>query len=213
MKNSKCVASSANSNPCEIAGDMVSPQFSSAHMEATLTNEQQQALEALLVVGNRDDALAMALRLEQYPLAMLIGTVCGREHFQQAVKAYADKTFAPSSSLHFISMIYSNQATHVLKQGGTRLMPSKASNDPNSTSRYGSVSQGQTFRPQPVSWQNASPIVRDWKKHLGSILSNKSGDWVDLAKSLGERVYNETHVRMIMCSILTFSAAFNCLLI
>jgi hypothetical protein len=167
-----------------------------------LTAERQQELEALLLVGSREEALALALKWEQFPLAMLIGTVCGREQFQQAVRAFADKSFSPSSSLHFVSMIYSNQASSTLKYGG-RQAPERALGGPNSHSFYGSSSSSSSssshsaaYRPQPVSWASASPMVRDWRKHLGCILSNKSGDWVDLARTMGERVHSETHVSL-----------------
>ena len=31
--------------------------------------------------------------------------------------------------------------------------------------------------------------------YIGAILANKSGDWVDLVRTLGDRILAETHVR------------------
>ena len=179
----------------------------------SLTSEQQQELESLLLVGSREEAMTLALKWGQFALAMLIGTVCGKEQFQHAVRSYADKSFPASSTLHFVSMIYSNQATCALKDSGRRL-PEKSLNGLNSNSFYGSsaasIQTASLYKQHPVSWQNATPMVRDWKKHLVSILSNKSGDWVDLARTLGEKVHSETHVSDRLCctSVGTFPFTF-----
>lgn len=142
-------------------------------------------IENMLVAGNREEALHRALELNEFPLAILIGTVCGKDAFQHAVRSYADNRFSVESSLHFLSMIYSNQGAAALK------VPVKLN----------TVSDIQSTAPLPIgnshavvkSWKDCSPHVKDWRRRLATILANKSGDWVDICRTLGERVYSETN--------------------
>ena len=175
---------------------------------SNISVEQRQEIETLLVSGDRDAALMLALQLNQHALAMLIGTVCGKEQFQQAVKAFANHSFSPSSSLHFISMIYSNQTPDALKLEHS--LPGDTSQKPRSIGNaiFNGSSSAPLAKHQMVSWEHVSPIVRDWKKHLGSILCNKSGDWVHLARSLGDRIYSESQVRI--CFALLWSPLIVC---
>lgn len=154
---------------------------------APLSAAQRAEIEAMLIEGRREEALAVALQLKQFALAMLIGTVCGKEHFQSAVRSYADSCLDSNSALHFMSLLYSNQASSALQLPlatiGTKVTGS------------GGMSGGGARR--GVSWADASPFVLSWRQHLSCVLLNKTSDWVDVVRQLGERVFAETNVSVL----------------
>jgi hypothetical protein len=134
-------------------------------------------IEGLLLNGKREDALKLAVEKEDFALALLIASVCGKEQFQFVSRCYAEKNFAVTSSLHFLSMLYSNQAEKSLKHGGARLLNTVASTDVGG----GALAGG-------------SAVVSQWRKHLAAILSNKNQNWADLVRTLADRILNDTHV-------------------
>jgi hypothetical protein len=168
-----------------LKGTEKSDMLSSAQVSQILNNtqnkmDQEEAksltdhLEALLLHGQRDEALNLAIQKEHFAFALLIGSVCGKDQFQYAARCYADKCLQSSASLHFMSMIFSNQASNVIRHGGKRLID-------NASSTIGNANQISSF-------------VQDWKKNLACILANKSSDWVELVRSLGERIATENLV-------------------
>lgn len=118
---------------------------------------------------------------EDFALALLIASVCGKEQFQYVSRCYADKNFAVTSSLHFMSMLYSNQAEKSLKHGGTRLLNAAAAPD-------AATGAGRA---------GGSAVVTQWRKHLAAIISNKNQNWSDLVRALAERILTETNVSSI----------------
>ena len=145
--------------------------------DSALNNAEEEArthreLEELLLHGRREEALKLAVDRQMFALALLIGSVCGREQFQLAARCFADKSFSVSSPLHFSSMLFSNQAHSILRHGGMQL--NKAQVGPTGVSM--------------------SAVVVEWRRHLATILANKNADWVELARTLGDRVIAETNV-------------------
>ena len=168
-------------------------------MEGTpLSAAQRGEIETLLTEGRREEALVIALQLKQYALAMLIGTVCGKEHFQSAVRSYADTCLDHNSALHFMSLLYSNQASTAMQT------PAGASAG-NRAGTGGAI--GGAVR-KCVSWADASPFVQSWRQHLSCILLNKTSDWVEVVRQLGERVYAETNVSVPKVLILSAYVCF-----
>jgi hypothetical protein len=129
-------------------------------------------LESLLLHGRREEALKLAVDKHMFALALLIGSVCGREQFQLAARCFADKSFSVSSPLHFSSMLFSSQAHSILRHGGLQLNKAQSGS----------------------SGASLSAVVVEWRRHLAAILANKSADWVELARTLGDRVIAETNV-------------------
>ena len=150
--------------------------------KTSLSDEEKDAvtsqLEDMLLHGRREEALRLAVQKEMYPLALLIGSICGKDEFQYVTRCYADSNLSSASLLHFVSMLYSNQARNALRHGGMQLLKVL----PGSSSNSNQTEIGH------------SAIVRGWSKNLAAIIANKSGEWSDLCKTLGERVIAETNV-------------------
>lgn len=128
-------------------------------------------VEGLLVEGRREEAVEKALESNDWALAIVVASVCGRETYQRVVKSFADANFPKSSGLNLMSLIYSSQAEGSVKHGGRALATTGAS-------------QSQAaFSPDYI-----------WKRNLASILNNKVGDWNNLARHVGDRIVQETGV-------------------
>jgi hypothetical protein len=120
-------------------------------------------VEQLLIRGKREEACAMAVQAEQWPIALMIGSMCEKDTFQHMMKTLAEKSFPQQSTLHLMSLLYSNQAESVVRYGGRSLAGDKGQND-------------------------SSGIVPTWKRNLAAIVANKVGDWNALSRAVGDRI-------------------------
>lgn len=134
-------------------------------------------IESLLLSGRRSEAVDVATDAEDWPLAIIISSVCGKSTYQAVIRAYADKHFPKQSGLNLLSLIYSNQAEGTLKHGGKAFVASSPSQGP--------------------SGQDTSSL---WKRNLSAVLSNKVGDWSQLVRHIGDRILQESGVGPAICA-------------
>ena len=66
-------------------------------------------IEALLLCGDRETALAEAISGGHWALAMLVGSVCDANSYKAMVSRYAHSHFNISSGLYLLSHVYSDQ--------------------------------------------------------------------------------------------------------
>jgi hypothetical protein len=125
-------------------------------------------VEQLLIRGQREDACALAVDAEQWSIALMIGSMCGKETFQHMMKTLADKSFPQHSTLHLMSLLYSNQAESMVRYGGRSLA-------------------GDNHKSGGI---DSSPS--SWKKNLTAVVANKVGDWVSLSKAVGDRIMDSS---------------------
>lgn len=107
---------SAATSITSYAPDMAKPKelhanFTPKHGATTVGAEQYSEIEALLVVGRREDALKKAIQCGEWSLAILIGSVCGAEKYQEVIRSYSASHFPASAPLHLLTLMYTNQAT------------------------------------------------------------------------------------------------------
>ena len=121
-------------------------------------------IEELLLKGKREDAVQIAVQHKDWALAMLIAGNCKVETYQEVIKSYAEETFPTSSPMHFLSMLYSNQANSAVRCGGRKL--NAFAGDRDDHSRGGLL----------------------WRKNLAALLSNKTPVWQELVTSIGDRL-------------------------
>lgn len=125
-------------------------------------------IENLLLLGRREEAINYAMDNNEWAMALLISGICGTQLYQDVVKRYANACYPSESSLHLLSLVYSNQAlssTRIPKQLG----------------------------PSPLQ-VNTRTIVSLWRRNLASILSNKGEQWKQLVRMLGDRILTEKKV-------------------
>ena len=152
-------------------GPFAKPNSSSTEKSKSLSPQEKNIedanfyskVEQLLIRGKREDACAMAVEAEQWPVALMIGSMCGKDAFQHMMKAMAEKNFPQQSTLHLMSLLYSNQAESIVRYGGRSLAGNKTTNE-------------------------TSGVTATWKRNLAAIVANKVGDWNALSKAVGDRI-------------------------
>jgi hypothetical protein len=86
----------------------------------SVTAEQYVEIESLLVVGKKEEALKKAIQYGEWSLALLVGSVCGAEKYQEVIRGYSASHFPPSAPLHLLTLLFANQgATAVLSTAKT----------------------------------------------------------------------------------------------
>lgn len=121
-------------------------------------------IEQLLLKGNREEAVRIAVQHKDWALALLIGGNCKVETYQEVIRMFAEETFPTSSPMHFLSMLYSNQASSAVRFGGRKL--NTFTNEGDAHDRGGLI----------------------WKKNLAALLSNKTPVWQELVAGIGDRL-------------------------
>jgi hypothetical protein len=151
------------------------PHAQSGNESPEIQHQKQAVLhatvEGLLVEGRREEAVEKALECNDWALAIVIASVCGKDTYQRVIKAFADSNYPKASGLNLMSLIYSSQAEGALKHGGRSLATAGA--------------------PQALAALSPDYI---WKRNLASVLNNKVGDWNTLARHIGDRIAQETGV-------------------
>ena len=130
-------------------------------------------IEELLLNGRREEAVQIAVEQKDWALAVLIAGNCKVETYQEVVRSYADETFPSSSPMHFLSMLYSNQATSAIRFGGKKLNTLATDRD------------------------NDHRVELIWRKNLAALLSNKTPLWQALVTSIGDRLLLDEKVGTI----------------
>lgn len=149
---------SAASSITSYAPDMTKPRELHANFtpKCALTAvgaEQYSEIEALLVVGRREDALKKAVHYGEWSLAILIGSVCGADKYQEVVRSYSASHFPASAPLHLLTLMYTNQATPAVLGANP---PSSSSEDALALWRHNLSS---ILSNKPSNWQQLAKIL------------------------------------------------------
>ena len=166
-------ASFAPSAPTGVVTSVDGNGASVGDVATAVGTEQYAEIEALLVVGRREEALKRAIELREWSLAMLIGCVCGAEKYQEVVRSYASSHFPAAAPLHLLTLMFANQ-------GASAVLSS--SSNANATGTASTVGD------------DSNNLLTLWKHNLSAILSNKASNWQKLARFLGYRLHSETKV-------------------
>jgi hypothetical protein len=118
-------------------------------------------VQRLLVRGKRKEATEEALSSGNFAMALLVGSMCGREMYRHAVKQFADSTLGVGHPLHTVAMLFSGQLQ----------LPEEST----STTSF---------------WVSVDPeeLRRSWRVHLAAIISNQTTGWHLIVLSLGDRL-------------------------
>lgn len=160
----------------------------------------QRQIEELLVCGEREEALKLAIDSSEWALAMLIGCVCGQKEYQEVVRKFAAQSLPVDSPLHMISMMYSNQARgsiladSLLSQSISHNALISVVKEPNNASEASSLSvrtqrlQLSKSRIESADYEKSDePTTSVWQEKLIALLANKGSDWKELFASFGYR--------------------------
>ena len=111
--------------------------------DAEFIAEIMNVVQGHLLKGQRDHALSAAVGAKQYPLALLIASICGRDKYQEVVREYMSSIAVPGSVLNTVGMVFSGQG-HMVSQSGSEMlitdwMPNLAAVVTNRTGGWDSV--------------------------------------------------------------------------
>jgi len=81
-----------------------------AAVDPNVTADAMNRVQSFLLQGQREEALRAAVEAREWPLALLLASVCDRAVYQQVVKGYADEKMMPGSVLHLMSLVFSGQS-------------------------------------------------------------------------------------------------------
>lgn len=162
-QNVECSTSSSSSYSSSLQQTSVATAF--AH------------IENLLLHGQHEEAVAIAVSTQQWGLAMLISSCVGKTKngvdLYQSTVAQFSKTFFPAASpLNVLALTYSNQVTpDVYTLGGT-----------------GAGEAGA------VAMEELRSNAELWSRHFCAIMANKSVTWKPCLRRLGDGLLHRTLV-------------------
>jgi len=133
-------------------------------------------MEGLLLLGQRDEALRLAVASKEWALAMLLGSVSSADKYQEVVRAYANSHFPAGAPMTLLSLMYSNQAMQSLMN-----IPDY----PTTTTITGATTVHHVGNDQ----------LKMWRHNLAAVLSNKGTDWRGVLKVLGYKLQTAEEVR------------------
>lgn len=130
-----------------------------------------EAVQSLLLRGQREEAVSSALDCKNYALALLVASMCDPDCYRATARRFADEALMKGSPLHTTALLFSGQ-----------LQPPK--ND--MLDRSGSSAS---------FWRDSSQKLKQtWRFHLATILSNRTLGWERIVMSLGDRLLHIGHV-------------------
>ena len=147
--------------------------------------EMAVQLEALLLLGQREEACDLAMQQGDWFQALMISSTCAQSKYQQVAKACADETFPQGSPLHTLLLLYSNQAERSFAPAASASRSSPF--HPNQASTLNGAEQNK----EKTQDQLASS-EKQWRRTLSAMLSNKFPDWSRLLRRFGDKVLVDT---------------------
>jgi Sec23-binding domain of Sec16 len=115
-------------------------------------------IQDLLVRGKRNEAVEEAVRCGHFALALLVAGMCSRETYRQVGRQFVEHSLPTGSPLHTAAMLFC---------------------DPQESSSAAS---------SLFDSRDTSQILRTWKSHLASIISNRGPGWETIVLSLADRL-------------------------
>jgi hypothetical protein len=139
-------------------------------------------MESLLLLGQRDEALQLAVASKQWALAMLLSSVTSADKYQEVVRAYANSHFPVGTPMNLLSLMYSNQAVRSLMEIAD--YPTTTATTTNT-----SIISGTTTTTHAAHGSSSSSDqLKMWRHNLAAVLSNKGTDWRSILKMLGYKL-------------------------
>ena len=157
----------------------------SASGSGVVRADQYTEIEALLVVGRKEDALRKAIQLNEWSLALLIGSVCGPERYSEVVHTYSSSHFPKATPLHLLTLMYANVGSGVVLNSSA-----------NTTGTGTANTYTNTTSTSITNTSTSGDVLTLWRHNLSAILSNKPSNWQQLASYLGYRLQTESKVSM-----------------
>lgn len=161
-------------------GDATDSSKAPVGASGTPTAEQYTEIEALLVVGRKEDALRKAIQCGEWSLALLIGSVCGPEKYSEVVHTYSSNRFPKATPLHLLTLMYADVGSSIV-----------LNTTANTTGGVNTTSSSTTI----TNTGSGGDALTLWRHNLSAILSNKPSNWQQLASFLGYRLHTESKVR------------------
>ena len=180
------------SHPAVLLPDAASPNVVTKF--TSFTSEQRgqyyNRLQTLLVEGNRDDALNFSIEQQDWTTAMMLASITGPQKYQEVIRLYSQSNFISGHPLHFMMMIYSNQANKSLVQSASKNLPKfiHTVNPADAANKFNAAQQEEA-------------LFKSWKTTLAGILANKTSDWEQLVHLLGYRLQQDYKVSDFKCDI------------
>jgi Sec23-binding domain of Sec16 len=115
-------------------------------------------IQDLLVRGKRNEAVEEAVRCGHFALALLVAGMCSRETYRQVGRQFVEHSLPTGSPLHTAAMLFC---------------------DPHESSSAAS---------SLFDRRDTSQILRTWKSHLASIISNRGPGWEQIVLSLADKL-------------------------
>ena len=135
---------------------------STQEAEPDLNESSRESLirvEQLLVEGKREEAVEHAVESGNFPMAILIASMLGRDALMKAVNGYIEKAHFTGKPLHALALLFSGL-----------LKPSSG----------GTGSYWDEINPETLK--------ATWKYHLAGMLNNTVEKWEHLVVALGTRL-------------------------
>ena len=76
-----------------------------------VSTDQYVEIEALLVVGRKEEALRKAIQYGEWSLALLLGSVCGADKYQEVIRSYSASHFPASAPMHLLTLLFANSGS------------------------------------------------------------------------------------------------------
>ena len=127
-------------------------------------------IESLLVQGQREEALDLAVGARLWGLALVVASVISKERYCAVIRQYTDASFVAGSPIHTLSLIFSGQASSAIQHQGKPLLAASATTS-------GGV-------PQPA-------LLTHWRTNLAAMIANRAPGCEQLMLELGDRLLQE----------------------
>jgi len=149
--------------------------------DSSVSNSLQQTsvatafahIENLLLHGQHEEAVAIAVSTQQWGLAMLISSCVGKtkagvDLYQNTVQQFSKTFFPVASPMHVLALTYSNQCSTDLYTLGTDAGPTQ------------------------VALEELRSNAELWSRHFCAVMANKSTSWKNCLRRLGDGMLTRT---------------------
>lgn len=148
---------------------------SSAANQSTDLVELHAQIEYLLLHGDREGAVTVALQHQLWHVALLVAPLCSTARYQETIRTMSKHCFPQHSPLHALSMVYSNQGDALFSTQKTLLASSSANQS--------------ALSPQTAtsSWEGITGNAV-WRRAFSALLANKTAETHRVVKAFGDRL-------------------------
>ncbi|TYZ56946.1 hypothetical protein PybrP1_002822 [[Pythium] brassicae (nom. inval.)] len=145
------------------------PKLAQTGLHPDAVAKHATSIRDLLLVGDRNAAVDVAVRAQMWPEAMLIASFTGKDEYKRVLRTYLEGHYAVGDPCRALYMSFADQQEKSVQE------PSKLLHAPHQ-------------EPEPPS----SLILASWVTHAQVILANRTGDTNKILLELGDRLWKET---------------------